>query len=141
MELYEKYQLGLTTWSPLAFGALTGKYSHGTPEGSRGADPLFQALSPDFAGRVAKADTLKPVADSLGLSLVEFSIAWCLSNERVSTVMIGAKNLTQFKQNLAALEAVDKFTPGVKAQINALVPPVFQLPQPDPSVQMRQQHL
>uniref|UniRef100_H3GA91 NADP-dependent oxidoreductase domain-containing protein n=1 Tax=Phytophthora ramorum TaxID=164328 RepID=H3GA91_PHYRM len=122
VDLYKKYKLGLTTWSPLAYGALTGKYSAGTPEGSRMADPIFKAFSPDFAERVKKADKLKPVADKLGISLAELALAWCVSNENVSTVMIGAKTLAQLEQNLKALAAVEKITPEIKAEIDSLVP-------------------
>ncbi|KAE9263225.1 hypothetical protein PF001_g31765 [Phytophthora fragariae] len=62
VDLYKKYNLGLTTWSPLAYGALTGKYSGGTPEGSCMENPMFKAISPEFAARAEKADKLKPVA-------------------------------------------------------------------------------
>ncbi|GMF31759.1 unnamed protein product [Phytophthora fragariaefolia] len=141
LDLYKKYKLGLTTWSPLAYGALTGKYSAGTPEGSRMESPLFKSWSPDFAQRVAKADKLRPVAEKLGLSMVELALAWCVSNENVSTVMIGAKTLTQLEQNLKAIEAVAKITPEVKAEIDALLPFVPELSMPDGTAMMRSQHL
>ncbi|KAG6616558.1 voltage-gated potassium channel subunit beta [Phytophthora cinnamomi] len=141
VDLYKKYKLGLTTWSPLAYGALTGKYSAGTPEGSRMENALFKAYFPDFAERVAKADKLRPVADKLGVSMVELALAWCVSNENVSTVMIGAKTLAQLEQNLKAMEAVDKITPEVKAEIDALIPFVPELSKPDETAAMRSQHL
>ncbi|KAL4094168.1 hypothetical protein PRIC1_009831 [Phytophthora ramorum] len=141
VDLYKKYKLGLTTWSPLAFGALTGKYSAGTPEGSRMADPFFKNASPDFAERVKKADKLKPVADKLGISLAELALAWCVSNENVSTVMIGAKTLAQLEQNLKALAAVEKITPEIKAEIDSLVPFVPELSKPDGLVLVRARHL
>ncbi|KAE9335497.1 hypothetical protein PR003_g12990 [Phytophthora rubi] len=127
VDLYKKYNLGLTTWSPLAYGALTGKNSGGTPEGSRMENPMFKAISPEFAARVEKADKLKPVAQKLGISLAELALAWCVSNENVSTVMIGAKTPAQLEQNLKALEAVEKITLEVKAEIDALVPFVPEL--------------
>ncbi|KAE9186653.1 hypothetical protein PF004_g23026 [Phytophthora fragariae] len=133
VDLYKKYNLGLTTWSPLAYGALTGKYSGGTPEGSRMENPMFKAISPEFAARVEKADKLKPVAQKLGISLAELALAWCVSNENVSTVMIGAKTPAQLEQNLKALEAVEKITPEVKAEIDALVPFVPELSRRWPS--------
>ncbi|GMF44866.1 unnamed protein product [Phytophthora fragariaefolia] len=141
VDLYKKYKLGLTTWSPLAYGALTGKYSAGTPEGSRMESPLFKAYTPDFAERVVKADKLRPVAEKLGVSMVELALAWCVSNENVSTVMIGARTLTQLEQNLKAIEVVDKITPEVKAEIDALIPFVPELPTPDGTAAMRSQHL
>ncbi|ETP28482.1 hypothetical protein F442_22224 [Phytophthora nicotianae P10297] len=127
VDLYKKYKLGLTTWSPLANGALTGKYSAGTPESSRMANPLFKSLSPDFAERVAKADKLKPLAEKLGISMAELAVAWCVSNENVSTVMIGAKTMEQLEQNLKAVEALESITSDVKAEIDSLVPFVPEL--------------
>lgn len=84
-DLYKKYKFGLTVWSPLAYGILTGKYSASTPEGSRMASNLYKAFTPDFAERVAKADKLQAVADELGISMTELALAWCVSNENVSS--------------------------------------------------------
>jgi voltage-dependent potassium channel beta subunit len=141
VDLYKKYKLGLTTWSPLAFGALTGKYSAGTPGGSRMESALYKASTPDFAERVAKADKLKPVAEQLGISLAQLALAWFVSNENVSTVMIGAKTLAQLAQNLQAVAAVGKITPEVKAQIEALVPVVPESPKTDGTEMIRAKHL
>ncbi|KAE8991076.1 putative voltage-gated potassium channel subunit beta [Phytophthora fragariae] len=141
VDLYKKYKLGLTTWSPLAYGALTGKYSTGTPEGSRMENPMYKAFSPDFVERVEKADKLKPLAQKLGISLAELALAWCVSNENVSTVMIGAKTPAQLEQNLKALEAVEKITPEVKAEIDALIPFVPEPSKPDALTLLRSQYL
>ncbi|KAF1773513.1 NADP-dependent oxidoreductase domain [Phytophthora cactorum] len=141
VDLYKKYKLGLTTWSPLAYGALTGKYSAGTPEGSRMEMAMYKAISPDFAERVAKADKLKPLAEKLGISMAELALAWCVSNENVSTVMVGATTLSQLEQNLKAVEALEKITPEVKAEIDALLPFVPELSKPDGTEMMRAQHL
>ncbi|KAL4167917.1 hypothetical protein KRP22_011325 [Phytophthora ramorum] len=105
------------------------------------ADPFFKNASPDFAERVKKADKLKPVADKLGISLAELALAWCVSNENVSTVMIGAKTLAQLEQNLKALAAVEKITPEIKAEIDSLVPFVPELSKPDGLVLVRARHL
>eukprot|EP00644_Phytophthora_capsici_P006081 jgi/Phyca11/11961/fgenesh1_pm.PHYCAscaffold_89_\ len=141
VDLYKKYKLGLTTWSPLAYGILTGKYSTGTPEGSRKEGALSVTFTADFAERVAKADKLKPLCEKLGISMLELALAWCVSNENVSTVMIGAKTLTQLEQNLKALQAVDKITPEIKAEVDELVPFVPELGQTDGSEALRAQHL
>ncbi|GMF26187.1 unnamed protein product [Phytophthora lilii] len=82
----------------------------------------FKAFIPDFDERVAKANKLKPIAEELGVTLAELALAWCVTNENVSTVLIGARNLAQFEQNLKALPVVDKITPEIKAKIDALVP-------------------
>ncbi|KAL3665552.1 Voltage-gated potassium channel subunit beta-2 [Phytophthora oleae] len=141
VDLIKKYKLGLTTWSPLAFGVLTGKYSTGKPEDSRLENAMFKDVVPDFNERVTKTDKLKPVADKLGISMVELALAWCVSNENVSTVMIGAKTLTQLEQNLKAIEALDKITPEIKAEIDQLVSFVPELPKPDELGLIRANHL
>ncbi|EGZ14720.1 hypothetical protein PHYSODRAFT_333099 [Phytophthora sojae] len=130
-DLYKKYKLGLSTWSPLSGGLLTGKHSQEIVKGSRMDGPLRTFFAPDFVERQAKADKLQSVAAELGISLTELALAWCISNENVSAVMIGAKNLAQLELNLKALPAFEKTTPEVKAQIDALVPFVPQLPKSD----------
>lgn len=74
--------------------------------------------NPDFEERVANADRLKPVAAELNCQHV---IAWCLSNDKMSTVMIGTSSSSQLEQNHKALKVVDKLTPEVKAKIEVLV--------------------
>ncbi|KAL3663670.1 Voltage-gated potassium channel subunit beta-2 [Phytophthora oleae] len=141
VDLYKKYKLGLTTWSPLAYGILTGKYSAGTPEGSRKDSALSVTFTQDFADRVVKADKLKPLCEKLDISMLELALAWCVNNENVSTVMIGAKTLPQLEQNLKALQSVGKITPDIKAEIDALVPFVPELGQADGTEALRAQHL
>ncbi|RLN88259.1 hypothetical protein BBJ28_00026956, partial [Nothophytophthora sp. Chile5] len=123
VNLYKKYKLGLTTWSPLAFGILSGKYSTGKTEGTRYSQPLYQvpAVRNGFTERVEMADKLKPIAEELGCSLAQLSIAWAVSNERVSTVLLGASRPSQLEENLKALGIVSKITPEVKAKIDAVV--------------------
>ncbi|KAF1325935.1 K+ channel protein, partial [Globisporangium splendens] len=75
VNLYKKYKFGLTTWSPLAFGILTGKYSKGIPEGARLEIAWAAAVMPDINARVAKTDKLKIIADELGCSLAQLAIA------------------------------------------------------------------
>ncbi|EGZ10780.1 hypothetical protein PHYSODRAFT_256680 [Phytophthora sojae] len=119
----QEVQAGLTTWSPLAYGTLTGKYSAGKPEGSRYTTSMFATgpFSEGFAERVEMADRLVPIAKELGTSLAQMSIAWAVSNENVSTVLLGASRPAQLEENLKALEVVSKITPEVKAKINAAV--------------------
>ncbi|ETP00629.1 hypothetical protein F441_22000 [Phytophthora nicotianae CJ01A1] len=113
-DLYKEYKLGLTTWSPLAFGTLTGKYSAGKPGGgSRFTTTMYTEgeLSESFEERVVMADQLKPIATELGCTLAQMSLAWAVSNENVSAVMIGASHPSQLEENIKALELVDKITP------------------------------
>lgn len=139
-DLYKKYKLGLTTWSPLAFGMLSGKYSAGRPSDSRFTTPMFKDM-PDFDERVAMADKMKQIANDLGCSLPQLALAWFLSNENASTVMMGASRPEQLAENLKALDFVEKVTPDVKAKIDAIVNFVPSVPQQDALVTLRGRHL
>ncbi|RLN50730.1 hypothetical protein BBJ29_006499 [Phytophthora kernoviae] len=140
--LYQKYKLGLTTWAPLANGILTGKYSGGVTEGTRFADPFFKHLFGDtFEGRVAKADKLKVIADELGCSLAQLAMAWCISNENVSTVLVGASRPSQLEENLKSIAFVDKLTPDVKARMDEIATFVPKKPQLDPLAKFRERWL
>lgn len=125
--------LGLTVWSPMAGGALSGKYKRGVepPENSRYASILKMAKNPATAA-MAKgaleryersldvAASLEPVAMELGCSLSQLALAWAAANPRVSTVIIGASSLEQLQENLAALPVVAKLTPEVLKRIEKL---------------------
>ncbi|RLN95877.1 hypothetical protein BBJ28_00006409 [Nothophytophthora sp. Chile5] len=141
VDLYKKYKPGLTTWSPLGYGTLTGKYSTGANEGSRLGNPAWTAVVPDFAERVAKAEKLRPIAEELDVPMALLAIAWCASNDNVSTVLLGAKTPAQLEQNLKALEVLDKITPEVKAKIEAALTFVPHAAEKDWVAVMRQRHL
>jgi aryl-alcohol dehydrogenase-like predicted oxidoreductase len=66
---------------------------------------------------------LREVANELGVSLAQLSIAWCAANPHVSTVITGASRVEQVHENLGALDALDKLTPAVLARIDAIFPP------------------
>jgi voltage-dependent potassium channel beta subunit len=120
--LYEDTGIGLTTWSPLASGLLTGKYQDGVPPGSRatldGMGFLLAGLT-DPAKNVAVAQ-LAPIAAELGASTAQLAIAWCARNPRVSSVITGASRRDQLDANLGALAIVPKLTPEVLARIDAV---------------------
>uniref|UniRef100_H3GA93 NADP-dependent oxidoreductase domain-containing protein n=1 Tax=Phytophthora ramorum TaxID=164328 RepID=H3GA93_PHYRM len=140
-DLYKKYKLGLTTWSPLGYGTLTGKYSSGSNDGARLRNPEWSAVVPDFADRVAKAEKLKPIAKELDVPMALLAIAWCASNDNVSTVLLGAKTPAQLEQNLKALDVLPKLTLEVKAKIDAALPFTPHAAQKDWPSFMRQRHL
>ena len=119
--LYEDIGLGLTTWSPLASGLLTGKYRAGLPEGSRGAMENLAYLRESLlsAEKNAAVALLAPVAEELGASLAQLALAWAAKNPRVSSVITGASKLSQLQQNLGALALIDKLTPEMMARIEA----------------------
>lgn len=118
--VYEEYGYGATTWSPLASGLLTGKYLDGVPEGSRPTIPGNEWLRANLTdeARLKKVAALKPLADSLGASLAQFSLAWCLQNPWVSSVITGASRVGQLEENLKALEFADAFTPELLAEVD-----------------------
>jgi len=122
--LYEDTGLGLTVWSPLASGLLTGKYLDGMPEGSRAKLPGYEWLQgmltdPKTNERVRK---LKIVADDLGCTLAQLSLAWCTKNPHVSTVITGASRASQVHENMAALDVAARLDDEVMARIEEAVP-------------------
>ncbi len=120
--LYEDTGLGLTTWSPLASGLLTGKYVQGVPEGSRGALQAMAFLRDGLThpAKNAAVAQLAPIAAELGGSLAQLALAWVARNPRVSSVITGASKVAQLQANLGALALVGKLTPEVLARIDAL---------------------
>jgi len=110
--LYEKYGLGTTIWSPLASGALTGKYLDGIPDGSRaslsGYEWLKKSMVESDRGqqRMERIKAITPIAEKLNVSMSKLAIAWCLLNKNVSTVILGASKLTQLEENLKSSEVV-----------------------------------
>ncbi len=121
--VYKDHRLGSTTWSPLSSGLLTGKYNDGVPSDSRGALPGYEWLKELLTdeSRLDKVRALAPIAEDMGATLAQFSIAWCLQNPHVSTVLTGASRVAQFHENMKALDFVDKFTPEVMAAVDAVL--------------------
>jgi voltage-dependent potassium channel beta subunit len=118
--LYEDLGLGLTTWSPLASGLLTGKYRDGIPAGSRGAMENLAWLRDGLTdtAKNAAVGRLAGVAADLGCTLAQLAIAWCNRNPRVSSVILGASRVSQLQDNLGALAVSPKLTPEVLARID-----------------------
>jgi len=118
-DVYKKHGYGATTWSPLASGILTGKYKDGIPEDSRGALEGYEWLQDGLldAKRQAVVAGLEPIARDMGATLAQFSLAWCLQNPSVSSVLTGASRVEQVHENMKALNYAKKFTPDVMAAI------------------------
>ena len=122
--LYEDIGLGTTIWSPLSSGLLTGKYLNGVPAGSRASLPGYEWLkdiltNPKTNTKVAE---LKKISDELGVSLAALSLAWCVKNEHVSTVITGASNVEQVHENMKALDVLPLLTDVVMARLDAIAP-------------------
>ena len=122
--LYEECGLGLTTWSPLASGLLTGKYDKGVPAGSRatlaGYDWLKERITQP--NRIELSKRFSALAAQYDLQPAELAIAWCTRNPKVSTVILGASSLQQLKENLASLKVVSSITPELLEKLEALFP-------------------
>jgi voltage-dependent potassium channel beta subunit len=121
--LYEEIGLGLTTWSPLASGLLSGKYKDGIPADSRGAIQRMQFLVPGLTDKAKNAAVaqLGDIAKELGCTTAQLAIAWCLRNPRVSTVITGASRVSQVEENLKSADIVPKLTPAVLERIEGIV--------------------
>ncbi len=119
--LYGDIGLGLTTWSPLASGLLTGKYKDGIPADSRAALKGYEWIAERVtdAGKIAQVETLRPIAGDLGCSISQLALAWCLKNPNVSTVITGASRVSQVQENMKALEVVPKLTTEIVKAIEA----------------------
>ena len=109
MGVCEKYGIGITPFSPLAQGLLTGKYKKGQPypEGSRAthqADKQINNLLTDE--NLDKVEQLSKVAEDLGTNMSVLALAWILTKPAISSVITGASKAEQLKNNLAASELV-----------------------------------
>lgn len=133
--LYSRMGLGLTTFSPIKFGVLSGKYNDVVdgvpPPNSRFADSK-EKFADMMRGRIGGGtdeewkkdiDTvkkLKPIADKLGISQSQLAVAWCLRNPNVSSVITGASRPEQIEENVGALKIIDKLTPDILDEIDAI---------------------
>jgi aryl-alcohol dehydrogenase-like predicted oxidoreductase len=121
--LYEDIGLGLTTFSPLASGLLTGKYIDGVPEGSRATLEGYEWLRDIVTDEEANAQVreLQAVADELDCTLAQLAIAWCAMNPNVSTVITGASRVEQVHENLVALDVMDELDDATMAHIEEIM--------------------
>lgn len=101
----KKYGIGITSFSPLAQGLLTGKYKKGQPypDGSRAthqADKQINNMLTDENFRIL--DELEKIADELGTNLSILAMAWILQREEISCVIAGASKPSQLENNIKA---------------------------------------
>jgi aryl-alcohol dehydrogenase-like predicted oxidoreductase len=121
--LYDDIGLGLTVWSPLASGLLSGKYLDGVPDDSRAALPGYEwlrgYLSDDDRNRRVRA--LQGIAGELACTLPQVSLAWCAKNSHVSSVITGASRPEQVHDNLGAVDVIDRLDDAVLARIDEAI--------------------
>jgi voltage-dependent potassium channel beta subunit len=120
--VYKEYGYGATTWSPLASGLLSGKYSKGVPQDSRAALEGYDWLHDDVTDqeKLARVQALEPIANELNSTLAQLAIAWCLKNPFVSTVITGASRVEQVHENMKASEVARRLTPEILERIDAI---------------------
>jgi voltage-dependent potassium channel beta subunit len=121
--LYKELGYGTTTWSPLYGGVLAGKYNDGEiPKGSR-ADLKDYAWMKERVKDKAKIEAsrkLAALANELGFTEAQVSLAWLLKNPHVSTVITGASKVSQVQENMKAIDAKAKLTDEVMAEIEKI---------------------
>jgi len=134
--LYPEVGLGLTIFSPLKIGILTGKYNEGIPQDSRlgsSDDAFVKGMNKRVGDDSWKKDIevvkkLKPVADKLGITQATLAMAWVLTNKNVSSAITGASRPEQVYESMKAIPAVELLTPEVLKEIDGILgnkPPVM----------------
>ena len=121
--LFREYGYGSTTWSPLASGLLTGKYKDGVPEGTRGSLKEYAGLLEKLTDKILleKVNKLTEIANDLGAATAQLAIAWLLKNPNVNTIITGASRVEQVRQNMKAVDIVEKLTPEVMEAIEKVI--------------------
>ena len=122
-QIYKTVGLGTTIWSPLASGVLTSKYIDKFPEGTRlgmkGLEWLKERSLTEE--RLKKVRKLNPLAQDLGASLPVLALSWCLKNDNVSTVILGASKTAQLEENMEVLAFREKLTPEIMEKIEGIL--------------------
>ncbi len=123
LHLFKEHGLGTTIWSPLASGLLSGKYTTGDTKNTRLELKGMEWLKDRTlaADRMKKVEGLQKLADKMNLPLAKLSLAWCLKNPNVSTVILGASKAEQLKENLTVLEVVPLLTDKVMENIDKIM--------------------
>jgi len=120
-----EFGIGLTTWSPLYFGILTGKYNEGIPDGSRASlDNMSWIRDRITSEKIERVRLLTALASELEITTAQLAIAWLLRRKEVSSVITGATRLEQLDENLLAAEAQEKLTNEILEQIDLIIGPV-----------------
>uniref|UniRef100_A0ABI8ABZ6 NADP-dependent oxidoreductase domain-containing protein n=1 Tax=Felis catus TaxID=9685 RepID=A0ABI8ABZ6_FELCA len=125
-ELFHKIGVGAMTWSPLACGIVSGKYDSGIPPYSRASLKGYQwlkdkILSEEGRRQQAKLKELQAIAERLGCTLPQLAIAWCLRNEGVSSVLLGASSADQLMENIGAIQVLPKLSSSIIHEIDSIL--------------------
>jgi aryl-alcohol dehydrogenase-like predicted oxidoreductase len=97
--------LGVTAWSPLSNGVLTGKYhGHGSSESARMSGDMMKQFLPEELKTARIVAAVKSVADQVGRSMAQVALSWLRSRPVPVIPIIGARKLSQLQDNLASLD-------------------------------------
>ena len=127
--LYREVGTGLTVFSPLRQGLLSGKYKDGIPEDSRFAQQQVEFIKgwwqrtgkEKFDEIVKQVNQLEPIAQELGIKMSTLALAWVLKNPNVSSAITGASSIDQVYENVRAVAAVEKLTPEIMEKIDSIL--------------------
>ncbi|MBI9049473.1 MAG: aldo/keto reductase [Anaerolineaceae bacterium] len=120
--LVKEYGLGLTTWSPLYFGLLSGKYNEGIPAGSRATLDDVAWINDDITPeRITVIRKLTALAQEMEMTTAQLALAWILRRKEISSVITGATRLEQLDENLMAAEMVEKLTDDILENIETII--------------------
>lgn len=129
-ELFHKIGLGLMTTSPLYGGFISGKYSNNIPYGSRASLKGFSWFKEKVMGEEGRSrqlclNELLYLTHNLRCTLSQLAIAWCLKNESVHCVVLGASSVDQLCEDLKAVQLVSRLTHAHINQINDILETQF----------------
>ncbi|MEN8119508.1 MAG: aldo/keto reductase [Bacteroidota bacterium] len=123
LKLFKDYKMGTTIWSPLASGILSGKYNKGIPKDSRLANEQYKWILERYGeiNWLGKTKKLAELSSKINVPLAQLAIAWILKNDNVSTVITGASNVEQVKQNMKSLDVVEKLDKEIMDEIETIL--------------------
>ena len=124
--LFKEEGLGTTIWSPLCSGLLTGKYMGNMPSNTRTSLENYKFIkdnfqSDEYGHRHDKVKELHALSEDVGIPLVNMALCWCLKNQNVSTVILGASKKEQLKQNLESLNFVERLDDVLMEKIDTIL--------------------
>jgi voltage-dependent potassium channel beta subunit len=123
LPLYSRIGLGITSWSPLASGLLTGKYNGGIPQGSRASLEGYEWLRHRIITpqNIDLIKQLEPIAKDLNCTMAQLALAWCARNENVSTVITGATSSKQVRENMGALDVTSRLDGDASKRVDVIL--------------------
>uniref|UniRef100_A0A3P9NWD3 Potassium voltage-gated channel subfamily A regulatory beta subunit 2b n=1 Tax=Poecilia reticulata TaxID=8081 RepID=A0A3P9NWD3_POERE len=125
-QLYHKIGIGAMTWSPLACGIISGKYRSGIPPSARASLKGYEWIKDKIMSEEGHREQLKlreleTFAQRLQCTLPQLAIAWCLRNDKVNSVLLGASRPAQLVENIRAIQVLPKITMSIAAEIDCIL--------------------